>query len=132
MTPSQSKKPAPIQSGQECGFKDTSVPLCLPLYGGFEQLLQVIFPVTIRIFSLVQDLKTECLVLKICREFLPWNFVADFLKVGSHFPFVVCVFISFEMLALTLDHDHGSDRLFAVTLLDNKVRVDLVPLVSLD
>ncbi len=30
MTPRQSKKPAPIQSGQECGFKDTSVPLCLP------------------------------------------------------------------------------------------------------
>ena len=43
-----------------------------------KQLLQIIFPVAIRVFSLVQDLDPEYLVLKICREFLPRHFIPNF------------------------------------------------------
>ena len=56
----------------------------------------------------------------------------NFLEVAGYLPFVVCVFISFEMLALAFDHNHRSDRPFIVPLLNHEIRIDLVPSVSLN
>jgi len=43
--------------------------------------------------------------LEVFGKFLPRDFLPDFLKVVGDLPLVVCVFVSFKMLALALDHD---------------------------
>jgi hypothetical protein len=52
-------------------FSTPSDPVHKTLDSRLKQFLQIISPVTIRVFSLVQDLDKESLVLKVFREILP-------------------------------------------------------------
>src|SRR6266542_2037775 len=97
-----------------------------------EQSPKFFLPVPVRVVTLVENLKAECVLGELLAELLPRNLVTRLLEVGSDVALVARVHVPLEVLALALQDEHERDRNLLLPFLQNEVWINRIAAVALD